>query len=348
VLVAKGKGQEAQLAAVLKAIQTGMKRKGVVGRLSDEGVSEVREVLPTGVPAIDKYVLGIGGLPVGRIVELYSEEGGGKTSLLYAVLAQAIAEGGIALLADTEQSLSAERAAVFGVDPERVGVLGFDETLTMEEFGRAAEEALTAIPHGIGPNVLGWDSIAATPMQMEIDGNLDELKENAVAMARAKFLGRLCKKLGKLAAEKRTLLLFVNQLREKPGVMFGDNKYTPGGKAVKFHASVRLQLFGGKAVKIAGGFHTGKDILVMSSKNKMCPPWRKARVRLDYEEGWNPEWTTCELAKTFGLVGPKATLAEATAALDGIGWRPTGTMQAVQKESIAAEDSEAAEPEEAA
>jgi recombination protein RecA len=338
--VSKGKKQQDQLAAVLDAIRTGFKRKGIVGRLSDEGVSEVREVIPCGLDAVDKYVLGIGGFPVGRIVELYSEEGGGKTSLLYTTIASAQKEGtGLTMLCDTEQALSAERAEVFGVDASKVGLLGFDETLSMEEAGAVMEHALQSIPSGVGPNLIGWDSIAATPMQAEIDGTLDDTKDMTVAMARAKFLGRLCKKLGKLAAEKRTLLLFVNQLREKPGVVFGDNKYTPGGKAVKFHASVRLQLFGGKAVK-SGEWHVGKDITVMSAKNRMCPPWRKARVRLDYMEGFDNEWSTHELAKTFKLVPPKeSTPASARAALDAVDWKPPHQLAT----PIGAEEANAAE-----
>lgn len=330
--------------AVLAAIRQGL-GKGAAGRLSDGGVSEVREVIPTGIPALDQYVLGIGGFAVGRLAEVYGEEGSGKTSLLYAAIAACQRAGGVAMLADNEQALNESRTRTFGVDPDNVILLGLRESLCMEDLLAAAERAFRAIPAGVGPNLFGWDSIASTPMRTEVEGTL--LDGQGMGTERAKFLGRACKSLCKLATEKRVALLFVNQVREKIGIAFGDKYTTPGGRAVRFYASTRLQLLGGKALKDRG-FHAGKDVTVLASKNRMAPPWRKARIRLDYENGWDGDWSALDLAKEWKLLPPGTRDPRvALATLEGIGWNPrkaAGAPLDGERPAEADEDGEDGEP----
>jgi recombination protein RecA len=283
-------------------------------RLGDGAPTDVSEVIPTGVELIDRHLLGVGGFPVGRLVELYGEEGTGKSSLVFAAIAGVQAMGGLAVMADTEHALSTERAAVFGVDLTQVILL---QPSTLEDTLKQVETTLQAIPQGIGPILLVWDSVAATPTAQEVEEGLD--KGTAMGV-RARVIGLGVRVLLQLAVEKRACLLFVNQVREKIGLVFGDKWTTPGGAAIKFGASVRLQLMGGKAVK-DGDKHVGKIVTIRTSKNKLTPPNRTARVRLDYETGWNDCWTTLEYAKDAQVIGDRERGAKAWAkARLGLGW----------------------------
>jgi len=288
---------------VIKAVRAKFGDESAL-RLSDGAACEVREVIPTGVAVLDHYVFGVGGMPVGRLVEVYSDEGVGKTTYAYTVAAGAQREGGIAIWAETENGIDNARARLFGCDVEQLVLL---QPGSIEQAGQQIEAALGAVPASVGPNAVVWDSIAATPTQREVDDGLsgdDRIGE------RARALGKICKVLSPLAVEKRACLLFVNQVREKIGVMFGDKYTTPGGHAVKFHASIRLQLFGGKAVKDEGE-HTGKVVTFLATKNRLAPPWRKAQVRLDYAAGWDDDWATLAHAKDRGLVPEAARMSAA-------------------------------------
>jgi recombination protein RecA len=287
------------LEAVLAVVREGYGKESA--RTLGEGARGlVEEVIPFGIAALDHYVCGCGGLPVGRLTELFSEEGGGKSSLTLAALASAQREGGIAILSESEHGLDESRVKVFGVQPDNLGLLQPDY---MEQAVLQMEAALNAIPKGVGPNLLAWDSVAATQTKGEYEGGLDG---DAVVAERARLLSKACRILLPLASEKRTALLFVNQTREKIGVVFGDRTTTPGGKGVKFAASLRIQLFGGKSIK-DGVQHTGKIITVMGVKNRFAPPYRKVRVRLDYATGFNDVWTTINHAKELGVLPAKAT-----------------------------------------
>lgn len=280
--------------AVVAAIRKGF-GKHSVGLLGEGGDSEVVEVIPTGIAVIDHYVLGCGGLPRGRMVEVYSEEGGGKTSFTWAAIRGVLAEKGVAILSETEDALNLERAETFGVDLDRVVLLEPDH---LEDNLAKAEVALEALDPKV-PSLFVWDSIASCATKDEVEKGLSG-KE--VWDSRAKTLSHACRVLSKIAKRKGTTLLFVNQVREKIGVMFGDKYTTPGGKAVKFFASIRLQLFPGKSLKNSADEHTGKLITFLSVKNRCASPYRKARVRLDYDTGWNDVWSTLEHAKLIGVV----------------------------------------------
>lgn len=336
--------------AVLEAIHKGFGKHGA-GLLGEGGDSEVEEVIPTGIDVIDHYVLGCGGLPRGRMVEVYSEEGGGKTSFTWAAIAGVLREGGVAILSETEDALNLERADIFGVDTDRVVLIEPDH---LEDHLAKAECALSALNPKV-PSLFVWDSIASCATRAEIEQGLGgkEMWDN-----RAKTLSQACRVLSKLAKEKGTCLLFVNQIREKIGVMFGDKYTTPGGKAVKFHSSIRLQLFPGKSLKNSADEHVGKLITFLSTKNRLASPYRKARVRLDYERGWNDWWSTMEHAKIVGAVSPDKTreiekmgeparsearaalLAEVKPKLDANHWRKVQAEEADAKPEEGAQVSE--------
>lgn len=304
------------IAQMLATLQKTLGKEEVQLLAEDGAASEVREVIRTGLDVVDYYVIGVGGLPVGRMTEIYSEEGGGKTSFAMGCVAGAQKAGGAAIWCETEEALQLERFATFGADASKVLLM---QPKHLEEFGSHAHAALMTIPEGVGPNILVWDSIAATPTKAELEGELDEDVKDRVG-ARAKEIGKICKLLCPLAVEKRCALLFINQVREKIGVMFGDKYTTPGGRAVKFHSSVRLQILGGTAVK-SKEEHVGKDPIIMAAKNKLAPPWRKSRVRLSYASGWDNEWSTLNHAKDKELVEDRAIGAKAYAeAVEKLGW----------------------------
>lgn len=290
---------------------------GTALRLSEGAASEVKEVIPTGIELLDRYVLAVGGFPVGRLSEVYGEEACGKTTIALSAAASVQKMGGLVMWAETEEAFNSQRAATLGVDVDSMILL---QPETIEEVGQVFEEALKSIPAGVGPVLAVWDSIAATPTAREIE---EGLEGSARVGDRAMTLNRICRLLCPLAVEKRVALLFTNQVREKIGVMFGDSTITPGGKAVKFHSSIRLQMFSGKAVKDSNDKeHLGKTVTFLSAKNKMAPPWRKVQVRLDYATGWDNQWATINFAKDRKLIEDKLRYTETTydLAKKALGW----------------------------
>lgn len=285
--------------------------------------SEVSEVIPFGVSPLDHYVLGIGGIPAGRVVEIFSEEGAGKTTLLLALLGSAQREDGLAILQETEDSFALERCKLFGVNTNELLILQPDYIEQALEQQSCVLELLAKLKPK-GPSLLGWDSVAATPSKAEVDGDLDALNKDGDIQQgidpRPKALSKAMRKLSAQARAARCALVYINQVRANIGVMFGDKYTTPGGKAIKFASSIRLQLLGGKAVKRKEE-HIGKDITVMAIKNKLASPWRKARLRIMYTAGLDEVWSTLDFAKGDGIVDEKAKgKAAYEEALAGLGW----------------------------
>lgn len=311
---------------VLQTIQRGFGADMAV-RLSAGGMrSEVKEVIPVGIEPLDRYVLGCGGLPVGRISEVFGDEGSGKTSFQLACIAAAQREGGIGIVADSEFALSEDRMATFGCDPEATILL---QPNNMEEAINAGTQAMRAIPDGVGPNLFVWDSVAATPPKAELEGEAGD----AVVGVRARLLNGAMRVWAGLATQKRVHIMLINQVRFKIGVMFGDPTTTPGGPAIKFAASVRLKLLSVKPIKGADG-RTGNDVTFKAVKNKLTAPHREAALRLNFDAGWDNEWSTINHAKEMGVIKQDArvsekTLAEARAAL---GWGVDGDVAAKKDE----------------
>ena len=285
------------LVAAMRA-KLGKSAGAQVVEMAAGSISEVKEFIPSGVSVVDHLLLGGGGLHVGRLTELFGDEGTGKSSLCFAFMAGCQRAGGLVGLAETENALQVERAVSFGVDPDGI-VLTHPESL--EDALANAEAFMKSIPEGVGPNLWVLDSIAACATRAELEaGAGGNLRVGEFARRMSHGIKQLCT----LAARTRTALLLTNQTRMKIGVAFGNPTTTPGGNAVKFAASVRLQLMGGSAVKVED-LPVGKDVTIMCVKNKLVPPMRKAKARLLYESGWHEPWTTLTYAKGQGAVGPK-------------------------------------------
>jgi len=305
------------VSAIIAAINKGW--RGAAVRLADGAKSDVAEVITTGIDVIDKYVIGCGGLPVGRFSEVFSEEGVGKTSFMLSCAAAAQRVGGVAIIIETEFALDRKRAKTFGVNWDDLILL---QPGHLDDVCAQAALAIKSIPPGVGPVFLGWDSIAATPSKEEVDLGLQEGKSWDT---RARGISQALRVLGPLLARHRVHLMMINQTRDKIGVMFGNKVATPGGHAPKFHCSLRLQLFNGKAVKDSMGQHVAKPVSFMAIKNKMAPPWRKAQVKLDFSTGWDNDWATLTHAKNLKLVPPRSRdLKEAIKALEAAEWSKAG------------------------
>ena len=323
------------LAAMMETMRKslGKSASSLVG-MAESG-SSVREWIPSGISVVDHYLLGGGGLPVGRLTELFGDEGTGKTSLVFAFMAGAQRAGGIVGLAETENALQVERATTFGVDTGQV-VLSHPESL--EDALSMAEAFMRSLPPGSGPNLWVLDSIAAAATRAEIEnGAGGALRVGEFARRMSHGVKQLCA----LAARTRTAILLTNQTRQKIGVAFGNPTTTPGGNAVKFAASARLQLMGGSSVKVEE-MPVGKDVTVLCVKNKIIPPFHKAKARLLYETGWHEPWTTLTYAKIAGAVGPKAQgMKGYREALAALGWPEPVTSTADEGALEALSDSEA-------
>jgi recombination protein RecA len=243
----------------------------------------------------------------------------GKTTLALSACVSVQNMGGLAFWAETEEAFNSTRAAQLGVDVDSLILL---QPESIEEVGQVFETALNAVPSGVGPILGVWDSIAATPTKREIE---EGLSGDAKVGDRAMNMNKICRALCPLAVEKRAALLFINQVREAIGVMFGDKYVTPGGKAVKFHSSVRLQMFSGAAVKDSNDKeHVGKTITFLSAKNKLAPPWRKVKARLDYADGWDNLWSTINFAKDRKIMEDSKRYTETNyaEAIKALGWAP--------------------------
>jgi len=260
------------------------------------------EVLPTGLDVLDRWVLGCGGLPVGRVLELFSDPDVGKTSLAMHFIAAAQRAGGVGLLIETENTIQKERAAVMGANPEEILLW---EQASAEEFIVSMRIALERIPDGFGPNVLVWDSLAATSLADQL-AKLSGKPASKQVLAKgiggkARLMSAELPALAVLAREKRCHITIINQTRNKLGVMFGDPTTTPGGNVTKFQAMVRLQLWRGKAFQI-DGVDVGHPVTVKAVKNKLAKPNKKGILRLDYETGWNNDWSMLSFAKDHDLL----------------------------------------------
>ena len=305
-------GSDAAVAAINKKFAAGSVRA-----MSEGSGSDLHEVMPTGVDVIDNWAIGCGGLPSGRIIEVYSGEGVGKTSFGFACLAAAQRTGGIGVLYETERSLVPERADIFGVDRSKI-VLGEPET--MNDLLAQVKELLAFIPKGVGPNVIVWDSLAATPTEKEVAGK-PQPGDHARQMSSNLRL------IAPMLHKHRTCLIVINQTRSNIGVIFGDSTTTPGGSSLGFYASIRLAMWRGSAVK-EGPDVVGHRITLKAVKNKLAYPQRKVSLRLDYRYGFDDEWSTIDFAKERALI-PKgarmtpATYARSMEALAGLpGWYP--------------------------
>ena len=275
------------LAAALSQIEKQF-GQGSVMRMGDQSAKNV-EVIPTGSLALD-LALGVGGLPRGRIVEIYGPESSGKTTLTLQVVAQAQKLGGVAAFVDAEHALDPEYARKLGVKVE-------DLLVSQPDTGEQALEITDMLVRSGAVDIVVVDSVAALTPKAEIEG---EMGDSHVGL-HARLMSQALRKLTGNISRSRTLVIFINQIRMKIGVMFGNPETTTGGNALKFYASVRLDIRRTGAIK-KGEEVVGSETKVKVVKNKMAPPFRQALFEILYGEGISREGELIEMGVAANLV----------------------------------------------
>src|SRR3974390_1595994 len=280
---------------------------GAIMRLGEAHALKKIEVIPTGGLAID-LALGVGGVPRGRVIEIFGPESSGKTTLMLHVIANAQKAGGLAAFIDAEHALDPAYA-------KRLGVNLQDLLVSQPDSGEEALTICETLARSNALDVIVVDSVAALVPKAELEGEMGM----ATMGMQARLMSQALRKLTAILAKSKTTCIFTNQLREKVGVMFGNPETTPGGKALKFYASVRLDIRRKDTLKDAAGNAIGNHVKVKIVKNKVAPPFAEAEFDIIYNHGINKEGSVLDVGVENGVVDKKGAWLQFNGELIGQG-----------------------------